>query len=81
MRITIPKDPIVLSIIFGSIAFVIVLFIFILSKPKMIMKINRKKNLDWFKLIMVSITIFIGVAICTFLVITKDQYKIAFPSY
>lgn len=74
MEIRIPSDPIILSIILGTIAFVVSVIVFVLVKPKMVRTIgdDKKKTIDWFRLIIVSIMIDIGVSICTFLVLNKD---------
>jgi hypothetical protein len=75
MEIRIPSDPIILSIILGSIAFVVSMIVFVFAKPRMVTKINddKKKTIDWFRLIIASIMIDIGISICVFLVLTKDR--------
>lgn len=83
MEIRIPKDPIILSIILGTIALVVSILVFSLSKPNMVVKISDdgKKKIDWFKLLVVSIMIDIGVSICTFLVLIRDRKIVTHPNY
>lgn len=81
MEIRIPDDPIILSIIFGTIAFFVSIIVFLATKPEMVTKISDggKKKFNWFKLVIVSVMIDIGVSICTFLVLVRDR-KIEYKS-
>jgi uncharacterized membrane protein len=71
----IPKDPIVLSLAIGCVAFIISLIILAIKKPKMVTKINKekKRTIEWFRLLLVSIMILLAISICVFLVLTKDR--------
>jgi len=73
--ISIPNDPIILSLAIGTLALVISIITLALSKPKMVQKVSEdnQKKLDWFKLIIVSILINITVSICTFLLLVQDR--------
>jgi hypothetical protein len=75
MKIQIPKDPIILSLLVGALVLIGCLLIFVITKPNMITNINKdkKKHIHWFRLIFVSITISIAISICTFLILTKDR--------
>ena len=75
MEIQIPKDPIILSLIIGGIFLIISVIIFAVTKPNSVTNVNtnKKKHLNWFRLIIISIMIGIAVSICTFLILTKDR--------
>lgn len=81
MQIQIPTDPVILSIICGTIALVVSMLVLGIAKPNMVTKLSDsgKKKIDWFKMIMISIMIDISVSICTFLVLVKDR-KIEYKS-
>ena len=75
MKIEIPSDPVILSLLLGTVSFIVSILVFALAKPDTVVKLNddRKKVLDWFKIVIVSVMIYIGVSIASFLILVKDR--------
>lgn len=64
-----------LSLLFGLVSFLISLIVLTLAKPDIFTKINdkNKKVIKWSKLLLVIFIIGLGVSICSFLVLNKEN--------
>jgi hypothetical protein len=69
------EDPIFISLSMATICFILSLLVLTFTKPNMVVKVNnnQKKNIDWFKMILICCIIYLGVGIITFLVLIQNR--------